>query len=476
MAVADILKDIGSGLATGAKAVGSVAQPILARTADVVSGEAPQIDAEQRRRQEALEDAAIDTKAKFLENQLAIAQKYGTLNPQQQQQYIDQITGLYSHPRHASKLMEKLRSAIHPNGAFAQESAGPLPNAVPTGGTNVADLLAKNKAALGFDQQSDEQKEQLQRKALLDDVDFMRTNIQRFMPNATPEQQQQFLNEYIERKTGVLSGKPQGMKINATGGVFTSITDPNSGRTWSASDLGPAGNAPAEAKKLYADYEAGVKGKQQEKDKEFEREQKAIQDRQAKNNENMLERMRLQFQNMLSMNNFRSANNVVQGLEKNYATSQTLESRMKQLEPKALAGDQQAMLAILANHIAMTTHQPGASMRPTKALFDEAASAQPWLQKIDKRVDQDGVLSGVVLSKDQIQQMVDLAPIMVNADLDALNQARQLMQGQLNPAPAGSTGAKRVGKILPKPGGTQTNNNAPPPAAGGFKFDAYPTS
>lgn len=146
MAVADILKDIGSGLATGAKAVGSVAEPILARTADVVSGEAPQIDAEQRKRQEALEDAAIDTKAKFLENQLAIGQKYGTLNPQQQQQYIDQITGLYSHPRHAAKLMEKLRSAIHPNGAFAQEPTGPLPNAVPAGGTAAEDArLAQEK-------------------------------------------------------------------------------------------------------------------------------------------------------------------------------------------------------------------------------------------------------------------------------------------------------------------------------------------
>jgi hypothetical protein len=157
MAISDILSGVGTGLARAGKA----AVPVLERTAQVVSGEAPQIDAEQRKQQEKLEDEQINVKATALENQLAMGQKYGTLTPQQQQQYIDSISGLYSHPRHAGTLMEKLRKAIHPDGAFAQGPQAPLPDANPPGGTAHADManalqLASARKATqqkkGFDQ------------------------------------------------------------------------------------------------------------------------------------------------------------------------------------------------------------------------------------------------------------------------------------------------------------------------------------
>jgi hypothetical protein len=144
MAISDVLEKIGEGVKTGAKAVGAVAEPILERTAQVESGEAPQIDEEQRRRATELEDAQINAKATALENQLAMGQKYGTLTPQQQQQYVDQITGLYSHPRHAQTLMEKLRKTIHPQGTFAQGPQAPLANATPEGGTAGADARLAN--------------------------------------------------------------------------------------------------------------------------------------------------------------------------------------------------------------------------------------------------------------------------------------------------------------------------------------------
>src|ERR1700744_3103403 len=115
MAISDILSNIGQGLATAGKA----AAPVLSRTAQVLSGEAPQLDQESRQRQQKLEDAALAQKSKILESQLAMGQKYGTLTPDQQQAYVDQISALYSHPRHAGTLMEKLRQAIHPNGATA---------------------------------------------------------------------------------------------------------------------------------------------------------------------------------------------------------------------------------------------------------------------------------------------------------------------------------------------------------------------
>jgi hypothetical protein len=56
--------------------------------------------------------------------------------------------------------------------------------------------------------------------------------------------------------------------------------------------------------------------------------------------------------------------------------------------------------------------------------------------------------------------MVDLAPIMVNADLAALNQTKQMLGDQLNPTPASSTGAKKVGKVLPKIGSTSVGDPA----------------
>lgn len=413
MSVADILRGVGKGLATGARVAGAAAAPVLARTAEVVSGQAPELDAEKRQHQQQLEDAEINAKANELEAQLEMGRKYGTLDPAAQQQYVDAIANLYSHPRHAPLLMDRLRRAIHPNGTYAQDPTRPLPIATPAGGTAAADIRMQ---------------EGVEARTLADALTLADRRAQDTAENR--------------------ARKP--LKSTISGNVFLGVSDPNTGQNWGIQDLQPGGSAPDEAKAMYREYQQGRKEQQDEKDKQWEREQKEIEKRQEVTNANMLNRMQLQFQNMLSMGNFRAANNVVQGLEKNYATSQTLESRMKQLEPKALQGDQQAMLAILANHIAMTTHQPGASMRPTQALFDEAASAQPWLQKISKRVGSDGVISGVVLSPQQIRQMVDLAPIMVNADLAALTQARQLMGDQLNPSPAGTTGAKRVGRLLPK--------------------------
>ncbi len=142
MALADILKTVGEDVAKGAAAAGKAAVPILQRTAEVVSGEAPEIDAEDRRRAEALEDAQINEKSAILEHQLSDGQKYGTLTPDQQQQYIDAITGLYNKPRHAQVLMQKLQKAIHPQGAHAMGPQAPLASPTPQGGTLRADVDA----------------------------------------------------------------------------------------------------------------------------------------------------------------------------------------------------------------------------------------------------------------------------------------------------------------------------------------------
>lgn len=82
-------------------------------------------------------------------------------------------------------------------------------------------------------------------------------------------------------------------------------------------------------------------------------------------------------------------------------------SRMERSYQKAVKGDQQAMLALLTDHLGMTMGiQKGA--RITKDILNEAQNSQPWLQKIAARFNDNGVLSGAALGPEQMKQMLDL--------------------------------------------------------------------
>lgn len=70
-------------------------------------------------------------------------------------------------------------------------------------------------------------------------------------------------------------------------------------------------------------------------------------------------------------------------------------------------GDQQAMLSMLTNHIGMTLGAQKGS-RITQTILDEAANSLPWIQGVQKKFSSDGVLSGVTLSPEQMDQMVAL--------------------------------------------------------------------
>src|SRR6185312_3971868 len=70
--------------------------------------------------------------------------------------------------------------------------------------------------------------------------------------------------------------------------------------------------------------------------------------------------------------------------------------------------DQQAMLSLLYNHMGMTMGlQKGARM--TQDLIREAQQSQPWLQGIKAKFDKNGYLTGVVLSPQQMREMVNNA-------------------------------------------------------------------
>lgn len=132
MSIGDLLSGIGRGTA-------AVLQPIAERTAEVVSGQAPELDAEKRQQAIQLTNEQRELKANELESQLEMGRKYGTLTPEQQKQYVDTITGLYSKPEDQGSLIQRLHKAIHPQGTTRQTAAQPLPNATPPGGTAAID-------------------------------------------------------------------------------------------------------------------------------------------------------------------------------------------------------------------------------------------------------------------------------------------------------------------------------------------------
>ena len=95
---------------------------------------------------------------------------------------------------------------------------------------------------------------------------------------------------------------------------------------------------------------------------------------------------------------------------KRYDTALDADQRLSRMEAsygKAVNGDQQAMLALLSDHLGMTMGlQRGA--RITKDILNEAQQSQPWLAQLGAKFDSRGFLSGVTLGKDQMAQMLDL--------------------------------------------------------------------
>jgi hypothetical protein len=232
---------------------------------------------------------------------------------------------------------------------------------------------------------------------------------------------------------GSSSTKPEVEPLEKAG-VPYGVKTPD-GKVYLASQMNDP-KTPPEVKETWNVLSKALKDKTDAEEKKRQEEWAELENRQQKSLAAANQRAIYTFQNMLSMNAVRPAQAMIAKQQQQYYGAKDLQSKMQSLMPAALGGNQQAQVAILADHIAMTTHQPGAAMRPTKALFDEAAASQPWLEKITKNFDQDGVLSGVVLSPEQIQNMVSLAPVVTASELDTLQQMQASFGDVLNPTPA----------------------------------------
>lgn len=88
--------------------------------------------------------------------------------------------------------------------------------------------------------------------------------------------------------------------------------------------------------------------------------------------------------------------------------------------------DQQAMLSLLYNHMGMTMGlQKGARM--TQALINEAVKSRPWLQGISTKFDNNGYLTGVTLSPQQMREMVNNAQGRFSEDMQKARNVAQYM-------------------------------------------------
>lgn len=126
---------------------------------------------------------------------------------------------------------------------------------------------------------------------------------------------------------------------------------------------------------------------------------------------------------------------------------------MQENKQKALGGDQQAALSLLANHIGMTMGLvPGA--RINRQIYQEAEDSAPWLSRVEAHFDKDGLLSGVVLTPQQMEQMEDLAVNRLREDRRNLADTENYygFHGNETTVPNGSTAtpkqAPKVGEVV----------------------------
>lgn len=171
----------------------------------------------------------------------------------------------------------------------------------------------------------------------------------------------------------------------------------------------------------------------------------------------------------------------------NYQHSVSRYNMMADALPKALAGDQQAMLVMLYNHIGMTIGlQKGA--RITQDVINEAQRSAPWMATLLARVGVGNeftmtpdLLRGIALAPEQMHQMVDNAESRLGQDYREFKDIQQYHAsgGSGIPAPPGdiTAGAKARNakpgapaaatspKAGPKKGDTRSYQGHP------YKFD-----
>ena len=152
--------------------------------------------------------------------------------------------------------------------------------------------------------------------------------------------------------------------------------------------------------------------------------------------------------NALTKGDYTSAKKIINTDQSNLQDATDRARTMDENIVRAKAGDQQAMLSLVANHIGMTLGaQKGA--RITQSTWNEAVQSAPWLQRAGAHFDDRGLLTGVTLSPQQMDQMVSLAHEKTGVLKDHVANAQETYQKDLSARPPGKASLTEP----PAPGG-----------------------
>ncbi len=199
--------------------------------------------------------------------------------------------------------------------------------------------------------------------------------------------------------------KPVEAKFHPTTGGLYEIADPNTGTSYTAANID---KAPPEIKQQ---WETLQKQTQDELDRKAAAEAAKVAEaekRDAARFERQLTMQTNAIQAALDAKDYGEARKLVGEGEDLYQSAVDRQRNMDTNLKKAKKGDQQAMLALVADHIGMTLGaQKGA--RINQAVWNEAIASTPWLDKLAAKFDERGFLSGVTLATEQMDSMVNLA-------------------------------------------------------------------
>lgn len=180
-------------------------------------------------------------------------------------------------------------------------------------------------------------------------------------------------------------------------GMTPTVKGPD-GATWSWEDL----NDPARAKLVPPDAARTLMAERQSVQQGIAEQEK----KQAQGFANSMARLQQTYENAQTM----PAIKLYHDTAANTLNNDMRYARMQNNMQKALNGDQQAMVSLLSDHVAMTLRQPGRNVqRPTLQQWKEAEQSSDLLSRLKARFDDRGMLAGTVLTPEQMQQMVHLA-------------------------------------------------------------------
>ena len=422
MAIGDILRGLGTGLERGLAATGEVAKSVLQPVGDAFTGEGAARNARAWDQYHARQQVLTASIEQALQTER---------DPARRTALEQQLIALYPAPASAQgkSLTQRLHQIVHPQGAVA---GTPAPMQEAQGAQSpgqLAQMLGNAPPPAAAEPKGTVHQ--------LDDGSLVLVHPDGTVTPAMIGGQPVKGKPATEKTPGL-------MEPEEKGGLFLGVTDktdPLHPKRYSIEQLKNS-TAPPEAVAIYHDYQT------QEREKNAEAEKK-LREREAMQTDRMVRGLQI----ALEKGDYLAAQKEVNKAKEDYRGGvQRLKTMQDNLQA-GLKGDQQAMLSLTANHIGMTLGaQKGA--RITRAVWDEATESAPWLSRVTARWTPDGYLSGVVLTPDQMHQMVHLGQekvkILGENVADVQNDYGEALQVKQQSGDGGKGAGKGVGGVLPK--------------------------